>query len=56
MKLHILNNNSSKEERKEQFTYYWKHLDYGSFWKTLYDKHIKSEKHKLIEKIIKTEK
>ena len=53
MKLHILNNHSTKKERKEKFNYYCEHCDYGSFGKTLYNKHINSEKHKLIENIIK---
>lgn len=49
MNLHMLNNHSSKDERKEKFKYYCEICDYGTFGKSSFEKHKKSEKHKLIE-------
>jgi hypothetical protein len=47
MNLHILNNHSTKDERKNKFKYYCELCDYGTFGKSLYENHIKSEKHKM---------
>jgi hypothetical protein len=49
MELHLLNNHSTKEERKEKLKYYCELCDFGTFAKSLYDKHTNSEKHKLVE-------
>ncbi len=51
MKLHILNNHSTKEERKAGFKYYCECCDMGSFAKSIYNKHIKTKRHKNKEKI-----
>ena len=45
LKLHILNNHSTKEERKEGFKYYCEECDYGIFGKKLFEKHLEI-KHK----------
>ena len=52
MKIHVLNNHSSKEERKKGFKYYCKYCDYGSFAKTSYNTHINTKKHKHIVGIL----
>jgi hypothetical protein len=56
MELHILNNHSTKEERKEKFKYYCELCDIGTIAKSIYEKHIISEKHKIIEKYAKVDK
>ncbi len=53
MKLHILNNHSTKEDRKKKFNYFCEYCDYGSFSEPLYKKHIETEKHKLVMSLIK---
>jgi len=45
-KQHILNYHSSKEQREEDFKYYCKLCNYGSFSKDLLEKHNLTEKHK----------
>jgi hypothetical protein len=49
MERHVLNNHSSKEERKQKFKYYCEMCDHGTFGKSLHQKHLDSEKHKLVE-------
>ena len=51
MKLHTLNNHSTKEERKEGFKYYCECCDFGTFGKTIYDKHIGTKRHKNLKKL-----
>ena len=51
MKLHILNNHSTREEKKKGFKYYCEYCDMGTFAKFIYNKHIKTKKHKNKEKI-----
>ena len=46
MKQHILNNHSSKIERKKEFTFYCEECDFGTFRKNIYENHLNSEKHK----------
>ena len=53
MELHILNNHATKEERKEKLKYYCDLCDFGTFGKCLYDIHLNSEKHKIIENYVK---
>ncbi len=53
MRLHILNNHATKEERKEKLKYYCELCDYGTFGESLYEKHKNSPKHKLIESYAK---
>jgi len=48
MKLHILNNHNTKEERKNGFKCYCQYCDYGTLAKSLYKNHLKTKKHKLI--------
>ena len=52
MKLHILNNHSTKEERKTGFKYYCEYCNYGNFAKTSYDTHLNTKKHKLIVELM----
>jgi hypothetical protein len=53
MNLHVLNNHATKEERKKKLPYYCEYCDYGTYGKSLYEKHINSEKHKIIENYAK---
>lgn len=46
LKIHILNKHSTKDKREEQFTYYCKNCDYGTFSKDSMDVHNNTEKHK----------
>ncbi len=50
----MLNNHSTIEERKKQFSYYCDDCDFGVYIKSSYDKHIKTNKHKM--RSIKTNK
>lgn len=52
--MHILNNHSSKEKRENEFKFYCKLCDYGAFAKSLYNKHISSGKHQLVENASKS--
>ena len=45
LKSHELRNHSTKEEKEKEFKYYCKECDYGTFAKTQYENHIKTEKH-----------
>ena len=47
---HGLNEHANKEEREKGFKYYCKLCDIGTFGRTLYDRHILSERHKKHEK------
>lgn len=44
---HILNNHSTKEEKKNKFKFYCETCDFGVFVKSVYDKHIKTKKHNM---------
>ena len=46
LKLHILNNHKTKEERKNEFPYYCKLCDSGYMKEKLYKKHLETKKHK----------
>lgn len=52
MTQHILNEHGSLEEKKEGFTYYCEYCDYGTFAKTLEDKHKQTKKHLHIVAIV----
>lgn len=41
----MLNNHSSLEEKKKEFTYYCEVCNYGIFNKDNYDKHLLTKKH-----------
>jgi hypothetical protein len=43
--IHVLNNHSTIEERKSQFTYYCECCDFGIFVKSMMDTHLKTNKH-----------
>ncbi len=45
LKSHILNNHSSKEERKKNFKYYCEKCDIGCFSKPKYEEHINGKNH-----------
>lgn len=45
---HILNNHSTKEEKKKGFKYYCESCDFGVFVKSMFDKHLATNKHKMI--------
>jgi len=45
-KSHYLNNHSTKEDKKKDFKYYCECCDFGTFVKTCYELHIKTQKHK----------
>lgn len=44
---HMLNNHSTKEERKEKFKYYCECCDFGVFVKSMMDTHLNTNKHQL---------
>ena len=46
LKLHILNNHKTKEERKNEFPYYCELCDSGCIEEKLYKKHLETKKHK----------
>lgn len=50
---HTLNTHATKEERKAKFKYYCEICDYGTFAKSLYDSHTKSQKHVNVTNFIK---
>jgi hypothetical protein len=56
MTQHILNNHSTKEERKTKFKFYCEICDYGTFGKSSYKSHLDSEKHKLVESLVSKNK
>jgi hypothetical protein len=47
MKSHMLNNHSTKEERKNGFKHYCERCDYGTFSEKRYNDHIISQTHDL---------
>jgi hypothetical protein len=47
MKTHILNNHSSKEDKKKGFNYYCEKCDVGVFTETSYKIHLDTQKHKM---------
>ena len=53
MDTHILNNHSSKEERKHKFKCYCEYCDFGSFSEIHYQNHLITKKHILINELIK---
>ena len=50
MRLHILNNHSTTEERRTGLLHYCENCDYGTLAKSLYDNHLKTKKHKVMMK------
>ena len=50
--LHILNNHCTIEERENGLKYYCKYCDFGTFAKLIYDRHIKTKRHKHIEELL----
>lgn len=53
LRLHYLTKHSNEEEKEKEFTYFCKYCNFGTFKKLLFDLHINTNKHKLIEKQIK---
>ena len=49
---HMLNNHSTKNERKEKFKYYCEYCDYGTFGKKLFENHKLTQKHILVMKLV----
>jgi len=47
MKLHILNNHSSIEEKKKGFKFYCEVCDYGIINESKYNEHLETSKHKI---------
>lgn len=47
LKTHILHNHSTKENREKEFKHYCSCCDFGTFTESEYDKHIKTNKHKM---------
>jgi len=43
IKLHYLNNQANKEERKKEFKYYCEECDFGNFSKGLFKLHMESK-------------
>nr|QBK88365.1 MAG: uncharacterized protein LCMiAC01_00290 [Mimivirus LCMiAC01] len=50
--LHILNNHSTIEERKNGLKHYCEYCDYGTLAKKLYDNHLKTKKHTMMIKLV----
>jgi hypothetical protein len=53
MRFHILNNHSTKKDRKDNFNFYCEYCDYGSFSEPMYKKHMETKKHKLVMSLVK---
>jgi hypothetical protein len=53
MDTHILNNHSSKEERKKKYKCYCEYCDFGAFSEENYKKHLDTKKHKQMLELIK---
>ena len=47
MKLHILNNHSSIEDKKKEYTYYCEYCNIGYFIENKFNSHLKTMKHKI---------
>jgi ribosomal protein L35 len=45
MKLHILTNHSTKEERKKEMKYYCDKCDFGTNAEILFQRHLETQKH-----------
>ena len=45
MKIHVLNAHSNLDEREEEFKYYCKDCDFGTFSNEIFEAHTKTEKH-----------
>lgn len=52
MNHHILTKHKTKEEREKEFKYYCKRCDYGTFTKSLFDRHSLSTKHNSMKNIL----
>lgn len=48
MRVHLLTNHSTKEERKEKFKYYCDVCDFGTFAEILFKRHNETKKHNLL--------
>jgi hypothetical protein len=46
MKVHVLNNHKTKEDRKIEYSYYCDICDFGTNAESIFKKHIDSNKHK----------
>jgi hypothetical protein len=46
-KTHILNNHSSREERKENFSFYCEKCDFGCLTNSSFELHLKTKKHNM---------
>lgn len=46
MKVHILNNHKTKEDRKNEYLHYCDICDFGTNAESIFKKHIDSNKHK----------
>jgi hypothetical protein len=51
-KQHILTVHSTKEDREKEYKFYCKYCDIGSFSSQTFDTHTKTDKHKLMIKMI----
>lgn len=45
MRVHILTQHSTPEERKKQFKYYCECCDFGTLGEVLYNRHLETKKH-----------
>ena len=45
MKLHILTNHSTKEDRKKEMKYYCDKCDFGTNAEVLFNRHLETQKH-----------
>lgn len=45
MKVHILTNHSTKEERKKEMKYYFDKCDFGTNAEILFQRHLETQKH-----------
>lgn len=45
MKLHYLNKHATKDERKNEFTFYCEICDFGCFVEILFSRHLETKKH-----------
>lgn len=47
LKIHILNNHSTPQEKKDGFTHYCECCDFGVFTKSAFDIHLSTNRHKM---------
>ena len=52
MTQHVLNDHSTKDERKVGFKYYCNYCDIGTFSKTTYKTHIETKKHQIVLNVL----